>query len=156
MQSLFLAMTNFRTHTTFLPTYFTATFSGPFCSHLSNLLKCVVLLVCDGVLAESQILRDVANLYQPKNIKIGTDGSNWRTNLPLLPRWAKKTDYKTLENRFTSIAGGCNNGQLPNAITEVLTLCLPKSLSPSTASIPSCWASTATRRSKHRRLMAWR
>ena len=38
MRSLFLAVTNFRTHTTFLPTHFTTTFSGPFRSHLSNLL----------------------------------------------------------------------------------------------------------------------
>ena len=45
MRSLFLAMANLRTHTTLFPTYFTATFSGPFRSHLSNLLQCVELFV---------------------------------------------------------------------------------------------------------------
>ena len=79
MRSLFLAMANLRTHTTLFPTYFTATFSGPFRSHLSNLLQCVELFVRQrvgraGKYLVTEILIDGVNHNQPKNIRIGSDG----------------------------------------------------------------------------------
>ena len=65
MRNLFLAMTNLGTHSTFFPTHFTAAFSGPFCSHLSNLLICIGVLYCVGCFARPQILDDFAKLDHP-------------------------------------------------------------------------------------------
>lgn len=110
MRRLFLAMTNFRTHTTLFPTHFTAAFSGPFRSHLSNLLNVVDLLICD-CFAESQILNDLARVKHPKNIRIGTDGSNCQTNFSAIASLVEKTDYKTRQNLFTASADGSNRGQ---------------------------------------------
>jgi len=73
-------------------------------------------IVCDAGFAESQILRDQAELNQPSNIRIGSDGSNCRTNLATISPLVQKTDYKTPVNLFTAEAGGSNNVYFLNAI----------------------------------------
>lgn len=103
-------MTNLRTHTTLLPTYFTATFSGPFRSHLSNLLYCVDLLILRALVGRALDIKRFGELIHPKNIRIGIDGPICQTNLATIGTLVGKTVYKTLENLFNVGTDGSNVG----------------------------------------------